>query len=512
MEDPSMSVNQPDTEQRRHHLSAPLIAANNNEARGNTRRRPQSVAFVKASSARHRRRTDSSSVAFSRSHRFSSSILLPASSTTTDTTDTTDQQPIVPGELSPTSVSINLIKCAVGAGSFSLPSAFLKAGFWAGIILCCTLGLLASFTVHLLTTVERRLASEVGHRLRYPDLALLAFNDWRGKALRYLCLFGVMSTSLGVCAVYVIFISSQLQEIVAGLASTNTLEVAFMLSPFIVGLALLRSFKYLVFTSILGDVAVLVGLVGTLYIGVSNGITATPFDYSTTNHTSLEHLPAVNWSTLPEAAGSIAFLFCIHVVVLPVSQSLRGDTVQSQQRNFQCVTGTSYFVITVANCLFGAVSVCLFGLETQGNVLKNLALGGTYPTLVLVIRVLLCIDLLFTIPMILAAGREIVEDAAVETSCGRKHTSAARNVTRIALVGIIFLIVATVPDFMDAVSLVGGFANSLMGLILPPLLAYYVMTPNGGWGRWLFAVMISTIGSVLLVSSTYFTIKGIVEK
>ena len=144
--------------------------------------------------------------------------------------------------------------------------------------------------------------------------------------------------------------------------------------------------------------------------------------------------------------------------------------------------------------------------------LKNLALGGTYPTLVLVIRVLLCIDLLFTIPMILAAGREIVEDAAVETSCGRKHTSAARNVTRIALVGIIFLIVATVPDFMDAVSLVGGFANSLMGLILPPLLAYYVMTPNGGWGRWLFAVMISTIGSVLLVSSTYFTIKGIVEK
>jgi len=114
--------------------------------------------------------------------------------------------------------------------------------------------------------------------------------------------------------------------------------------------------------------------------------------------------------------------------------------------------------------------------------------------------------------MILAAGREIVEDAAVNTDFGRRHTSAVRNVTRIFLVGLIFLIVATVPDFMDAVSLVGGLANSLMGLILPPLLSFYVMTPNGGYGRWFVMMIISTIGSVLLFSSTYFTIKGIIEK
>jgi amino acid permease len=399
----NMTLPEPNHSQTvQRHLSAPLISPSNVTNAENITR-PQSIAFIKRSSARISRRKDSSSIAFSTSHRFSS---------VEPSRDDYDEQsqPLISGELSIMSVSINLIKCAVGAGSFSLPNAFLKAGFFAGIVLCLALGLLAAFTVHLLTTVERRLASEIGHRLRYPDLALLAFNDWRGSALRYMCLFGVMATSLGVCAVYVIFISSQLQEIITGLATTSLLEIGCMLSPFIIGLALLRSFKYLVFTSILGDVAVLVGLVGTLFIGFSNGIKASPFkpvpaslhsvnyySMNATSNSTLEYLPSVNWSTLPEAAGSIAFLFCIHVVVLPVSQSLRGVTVKTQQKDFKCVIAASYISITLANAAFGAVCVCLFGLETQGNVLKNLASSGTYPTLVLIIRILLCIDLLFTV-------------------------------------------------------------------------------------------------------------------
>jgi amino acid permease len=226
----------------------------------------------------------------------------------------------------------------------------------------------------------------------------------------------------------------------------------------------------------------------------------------------LETLPSVNWSTLPEAAGSIAFLFCIHVVVLPVSQSLKGNNRHQQENDFKCVICTSYTAITLANAAFGATCVLLFGLNTQGNVLTNLANSGTYPTLVMLIRILLCIDLLFTIPMILAAGREIIEDAAVNTNFGRNHISATRNTTRVFLVGIIFLIVAVVPDFMDAVSLVGGFSNSMMGLILPPLLSFYITTPKGNYCRWCLCIGISMIGSILLVSSTYFTIKGIVEK
>ena len=486
----------------RHHMSTPLI--NNAAAHPSFRQ-------IHQRNSRMSRRSDSSRFAFAQSHRFSSPS--PPSSPTSTTTS------LIPGELGQVSVSVNLIKCAVGAGSFSLPAAFLHAGFWAGCLLCIFLGVLAAVTVDMLTQTERYLSNIAGHRVRYPDLALLAFKDnWKGPALRATCLFGVLCTSLGVCAVYVIFISTQLANIV-GSAETTQMDVAFMLSPFIVGLALLRSFKYLVFTSILGDVAVFAGLVGTLFIGWSIGMKASPFAphtnasnaSSTMNTTALEHLPSVNWSTLPEAAGSIAFLFCIHVVVLPISQSLKGNTMEQQQKGTRCVIGSSYFLITMINLFFGAACVCLFGLETKGNVLTNLGESGVYPTMVIVIRILLCVDLLFTVPMVLAAGREIVEDYCVELECGKNHVGAVRNVTRVMLVVVIYIIVAVVPNFEDAVALVGGFANSLMGLILPPALLFYVVTPQGGWCSWTGSLLISLFGCVLLVSSTYFTIKSLVS-
>ena len=49
-----------------------------------------------------------------------------------------------------------------------------------------------------------------------------------------------------------------------------------VLAPLVLGLALLRSFRLLAFTSILGDVAVLAGLVGTVVFGLLQGARFTP--------------------------------------------------------------------------------------------------------------------------------------------------------------------------------------------------------------------------------------------
>jgi hypothetical protein len=57
-----------------------------------------------------------------------------------------------------------------------------------------------------------------------------------------------------------------------------------------------------------------------------------------------------------------------------------------------------------------------------------------------------------------------------------------------------------IPSFGDVVSLIGGLSNSLMGLILPPLLH----SPR----RLSPAHLISLLGTALLVSSTFFTVKG----
>ena len=81
---------------------------------------------------------------------------------------------------------------------------------------------------------------------------------------------------------------------------------------------------------------------------------------------------------------------------------------------FTAVALPSYALITLTNAAFGGVCYCMFAEETQSNVLENLQ-GGT--PAVAVIQVLLCVDLLFTIPMVLAAGRELCEGGS--RSCAR---------------------------------------------------------------------------------------------
>ena len=202
----------------------------------------------------------------------------------------------------------------------------------------------------------------------------------------------------------------------------------------------------------LGDVAVLAGLIGTVVFGLQQGASFTP----------PSELPAIHPAALPQSAGNIAFLFLIHVVVLPIAQSMRvppraatpapgnleaGATTPPTRPGFGIVAVPSYFLITVLNALFAASCYCLYGEETQPNVLQNLASGSAG---VVTIQALLCVDLLFTIPMILAAGREIVEGYVMATGCGERHETLTRTATRLALVAAVFVVAAAIPSFGDA--------------------------------------------------------------
>jgi amino acid permease len=86
-----------------------------------------------------------------------------------------------------------------------------------------------------------------------------------------------------------------------------TMYYVMIICGLIVPLTWLRSFKYLAFTAILGDVAIVVGVATVLIFGFINGKMSSPFD--------TERYVMWNWSTYPVFFGSAAFLFCIHMLV-----------------------------------------------------------------------------------------------------------------------------------------------------------------------------------------------------
>lgn len=407
--------------------------------------------------------------------------------------------------------SINLVKCAIGAGSFSLPFAFKEGGLGFSFVGTLFLGWISAYTVNILAQSERRVwhkheAQEMGlvlstpspqpsekSKFTYAELGRQVFPTFEVHLWgeRYLNIMeaiiyaGIALTGLGVCAAYVDFITSTIPTVFTALTPVTT---TLILAPIFWGLSLLRSYKFLAFTSVLGDIAVTAGIVSVVVYGAMN-------------HGLSFNQPQFELETFPRFIGSTSFLFAIHIVILPIMQSMKN------REKFDAVVYGSYTFITVLNGIFGALCYTIFGAGTLQNVVHNLT-GSIFLD---VVKVLLCVDLMFSLPMVLAAAREVVEEAAMEGVTSWVETK--KNLLRTFLVAMVFVICFGVPDFGDMVSLVGGFVNSLMGFILPPLIYMKLQHDDK---RLTTASMIghSTIvvfGAAALVVSTYFTINQIIH-
>lgn len=98
-------------------------------------------------------------------------------------------------------------------------------------------------------------------------------------------------------------------------------------------------------------------------------------------------------------------------------QSMRDPT------RFRAVTNLSYTFIACLNAVFAALCYMIFGDDTRDNVMDNLPVG----TFLNAVRVLLVVDLLFTTPMVLAASREIVEEAVLAALFGTREAHAGQG-------------------------------------------------------------------------------------
>ena len=204
-------------------------------------------------------------------------------------------------------VMVNLMKCAVGAGSFSVPYAFKArsqpashvahtpqtAGMGAGLFGGVLLGVLSCYTIILLARVEKHVVLQDADlkRLTYPQACTCALDShspaqlaakvfpkqWRGVFVHEFIVYAnIIATCIGACMAYVIFIAQTLPEVITALVAVRAVlhaaacharqwEVVLIIMPILIGLALLRTFHVLSFTSILGDVAIVTGARGALW-------------------------------------------------------------------------------------------------------------------------------------------------------------------------------------------------------------------------------------------------------
>jgi amino acid permease len=393
------------------------------------------------------------------------------------------------------SATVNLCKCICGAGSFALPFVFLKEGVLGGTLAMLLCGYLAAFTMRSInesrtSVVDMTVAtmtSDDGNDLdgtdllsppppsSYVELADVALGGTASRAVFALTL----AASLGVCSTYIVFIGQTLASLSSDSVSNNVVRMLApdvdestweaMTAAIVLPLCSIRNYGVFAFTSALGVIAVLGGMTTTLAYGTfvdpGGGI--------------VEALSAASrmrmWPISPRDAfggsfGTIAYLFCVNFLTFPIINSMKDP-----EKDYDGAVSTAVAVIWIVNVVFAVLCLGFYGDDTQDLILRNLGNGPYLSAL----KLLLCVDLLFTFPVVFSSGRQILENAlvpngnlknAVDDGEGTPSVAFSRAAITTGAVATC-LGLSQLGGFGTVANLVGGVAQGTLAFVLPPAIS-----------------------------------------
>lgn len=428
------------------------------------------------------------------------------------------------------STSINLGKCICGAGSFALPHVFLNEGVLGGILAMFICGYLAMSTMqsinHSRTMVATLYENETIPK-SYVELAEVSLGDNAAKLVFALTL----AASLGVCSTYIVFIGQTMASLSVGESSvfggmqanfTNDAKFWEVITAVIVlPLSLIRNYGIFAFTSALGVSAILGGMIVTLVYGVfvdpGGGIVEALLAVQ-----RLKMWPESFQTAFGGSFGTIAYLFCINFLTFPIMNSMK-----DAENEYDDAVSYAVAVIWIVNCIFAILCLGFYGDATQDLIIGNLDNGSRYLS---ALKLLLCVDLLFTFPIVFSSARQILENSLLLESGKRMKGDSAStgvedelptpmslSVSRAIITGgavAMCLGLSQLGGFGLVANLVGGVAQGTLAFVLPPAISIVLSrrrrTAEGYTD--FFDVMelpqwlIGGFGLVVVSSVTYFTL------
>ena len=303
---------------------------------------------------------------------------------------------------------------SVGAGGFALPWAFRQLGYLAGPLILAILTSVSLYALQLLLECAARVKTHNNHIQSYVGIAQSIFGT-AGARWTYAA---SISASLGVCGSYLVFIAANLQSLWSTTSpslSETTLILATL--PVAIALSLVQDMKHFAFTSLLGNVSVILGMLVVLIYGF--------FYHSNSNDNHKQDSEDSSYVAVGDiqdfslALGTMGFLFLVHFLVMPIQSSMERPA---------CFFSVAQWVFTsmaLVCGVFGILGYVLFGNQTQQIVLLNVQEGSVF---VSDVQLLLCIDLLLTYPVVMRPSIVIVEQSLSNNIIRmNRPKSASRN-------------------------------------------------------------------------------------
>lgn len=169
---------------------------------------------------------------------------------------------------------IHLLKGSLGSGILAMPLAFANAGLWFGLISTIVIGVICTYSVHILVKCSQLLCRRAQvPSLAFADIAETAFlsgpeplHKW-SRLARFIINSFLIVDLIGCCCVYVVFVARNVKQIVDYYYELDVdirVIMLAMLVPLIL-INLIRKLKYLAPFSMVANVLIAAGMGITMY-------------------------------------------------------------------------------------------------------------------------------------------------------------------------------------------------------------------------------------------------------
>ncbi|KAI5700781.1 hypothetical protein M8J75_002805 [Diaphorina citri] len=403
---------------------------------------------------------------------------------------------IVKGATTNAETLIHLMKGSLGTGMLAMPIAFKNAGIVDGLIGCALISFIASYGMHQLLRMQHHVAKQMGVPLiDYADAMKHAVEggpkgiSWLSKPAPYLVDFFLCSFQIGVCCIYVSFISNNLKQISDEFWIVLSLRTWFIITgAIILPLNQLRNLHHLSPLSTAGDFLVVGGLGVVFYYIFKDGLSL---------GSDVELIPenpfkgfALFFGTLMTAVQSIG-------VIVSLENNMK------QPADYRKPCGVFNIGMVFITCLYGftgLVGYMKYGAATQGSVTLNLPKTSILPVLV---KLAFAFVILFTYPLQCFMPTDILWRNYVRIHITQKSRKWVYNTILRTVLVVFSVLVASLIPFLDLlISTVGAFSLPTVGITFPAIMELSVFYKENRLTTWIkikcIALIIFGIFSMIL--------------
>ncbi|KDR21505.1 proton-coupled amino acid transporter-like protein CG1139 [Zootermopsis nevadensis] len=407
-----------------------------------------------------------------------------------------------------TETLLHLLKGSLGTGILAMPNAFYRAGYVLGAAGTLFIGFVCTYCIHQLVKSElelckrRRIAS-----LNYPDTASAAMEDGPGIFQKCAPYAGhVVNTfliiyQLGTCCVYVVFVSSNIKEVVDEYHEPKLdlrLYMAMLLLPLIL-INWVRNLKYLAPFTTLANCLTFIGFGITLY-----------YVFVDIPHISTRN-PVGTLRDFPLFFGIVLFALEAIGVILPLENNMKTPKSFGGKFGVLNISMVLIIILYVGMGLFGYMK---YGSGALGSITLNLP---TNEILAQSVRVMLAVAIFVTHGLQCYVAVDITWNHYMlpkMEKCSQKIL--LEYIVRTSLVLVTFLLAVAIPNLELFISLFGALCLAALGIAFPAIIEtstfWYSINRSSSFysmlARNTFLVIFSLFG---LVVGTYTSLSDIIH-